>query len=282
MLERCPYGQPGDQRWVGETWNPCRSGEPKTGFTNEAGRCIVVEANMANGPVIIALLGAGSSGARSADLTAIRNWLAGNETPVAAPLLCYTSASIHHRKPRAMPRNSHMRLIALAASAAYWIGSAAGEFYVTPGGEAGSIGVYAAHINRSAQLRKAGVDTTLVSAGKYKVEGSLYEPLSKDAERFMQSRVDDYYAKFTRAVARHRGVSVLAVRNGMGQGRLLGAQAAKAAGMVDDVATFDDVVRRLLSSRQSSSSPGSNSLRLRQLDLAALTRFVTVSEAHRR
>ena len=89
----------------------------KTGFTNEAGRCIVVEANMANGPVIIALLGAGSSGARSADLTAIRNWLAGSETPVATPLLYYTSASIHHHKPRAMPRNSSMRLIAYSAKA---------------------------------------------------------------------------------------------------------------------------------------------------------------------
>ena len=36
----------------------------KTGFTNEAGRCIVIEANMPDGPVIIALMGAASSGAR--------------------------------------------------------------------------------------------------------------------------------------------------------------------------------------------------------------------------
>ncbi|TDY23936.1 signal peptide peptidase SppA [Paraburkholderia sp. BL6665CI2N2] len=138
----------------------------------------------------------------------------------------------------------------LAASAAYWIASAAGELYVTPGGEVGSIGVYAAHMDRSKQLRKAGIDTKLVSAGKFKVEGNPYQPLDEEARAFMQSRVDDYYSKFTRTVARNRGVSGLSVRSGMGQGRVLGAEAAKTAGMVDGIATFDDVVRRLLSSRR--------------------------------
>jgi signal peptide peptidase SppA len=140
----------------------------------------------------------------------------------------------------------------LAASAAYWLGSAASEFYVTPGGEVGSIGVWSAHEDWSKALADAGVTTTLISAGKYKTEGNPYEPLSADARAFMQSRVDDYYGAFTKAVARHRGVQVASVRDGMGAGRVLGAQAAKDAGMVDDIATFDDVIRRLSkNSRQS-------------------------------
>ncbi len=61
----------------------------------------------------------------------------------------------------------------------------------------------------------------------------------------MQSRVDDYYASFTKAVARWRGVPIAQVRDGMGQGRVLGADAALAQGMVDGVATFDDVVRKM-------------------------------------
>ncbi|ARK50044.1 S49 family peptidase [Burkholderia pseudomallei] len=133
----------------------------------------------------------------------------------------------------------------LAASAAYWLGSAASEFYVTPGGEVGSIGVWSAHEDWSKALAEAGVTTTLISAGKYKTEGSPYEPLSADAQSFMQSRVDDYYGAFTKAVARNRGVPITSVRDGMGQGRVLGAQAAKDAGMVDDIATFDDVIRRM-------------------------------------
>lgn len=61
----------------------------------------------------------------------------------------------------------------LAASAAYWIGCAASEFYVTPGGEVGSIGVWQAHQDFSRALDEAGVTTTLISAGKFKVEGRL-------------------------------------------------------------------------------------------------------------
>ena len=61
----------------------------------------------------------------------------------------------------------------------------------------------------------------------------------------MQSRVDDYYAAFTKGVARGRGVPIAQVRDGMGQGRVLGADAAMAQNMVDGVATFDDVVRKM-------------------------------------
>ncbi|MDQ2963225.1 MAG: S49 family peptidase, partial [Pseudomonadota bacterium] len=56
----------------------------------------------------------------------------------------------------------------LAASAAYWLGSAASEFYVTPSGEVGSIGVYAAHEDWSKALDIAGIKTTLISAGQHK------------------------------------------------------------------------------------------------------------------
>lgn len=143
------------------------------------------------------------------------------------------------RKPVVAIANS------LAASAAYWLGSAASELYVSPGGEVGSIGVWSAHEDWSKALAEAGVTTTLISAGMYKTEGNPYQPLSADAQSFMQSRVDDYYGAFTKAVARNRGVPVTSVRDGMGQGRVLGAQAAKNAGMVDDIATFEDVIRRM-------------------------------------
>lgn len=133
----------------------------------------------------------------------------------------------------------------LAASAAYWIGSAAQEFHVTPGGEVGSIGVWMAHQDYSKAMADAGVSTTLISAGEFKVEGNPYEPLSKEAQSFLQSRVDDYYATFTRAVAKGRKVGVDAVRGGMGQGRVLGADQAKSQNMIDSVSTFEQVVARM-------------------------------------
>lgn len=133
----------------------------------------------------------------------------------------------------------------LAASAAYWLGCAAGDFYVTPGGEVGSIGVWMAHEDWSKALEESGVVTTLVSAGKFKVEGNPYAPLDAEARDFMQSRVNDYYGAFTRDVAKGRKCSVDQVRSSMGQGRVLGADQAKADGMVDGVMSFDQVLRQV-------------------------------------
>ena len=133
----------------------------------------------------------------------------------------------------------------LAASAAYWIGCSASEFYVTPGGEVGSIGVWQAHFDYSKALEEEGVKTTLISAGKFKVEGNPYVPLDPEAQAFMQSRVDDYYNAFIQAVAVGRGVTVDVVRSGMGEGRVLGADAALTQRMVDGIASFDDVLARM-------------------------------------
>ena len=112
----------------------------------------------------------------------------------------------------------------LAASAGYWLAAQAGEVYVTPGGEAGSIGVWMAHEDWSAAMAEQGVKVTLISSGKHKVEGNPYEPLSEEARTFLQGRTDEYYAAFTKAVAKGRGVPIDAVRSGMGQGRVLGAE----------------------------------------------------------
>lgn len=154
----------------------------------------------------------------------------------------------------------------LAASAAYWIGTAASEFFVTPGGEVGSIGVWMAHEDWSKALAESGVDITLISAGKFKTEGHPYGPLPTEAKDFMQSRTDDYYGAFTRDVAKGRKCSVDAVRGGMGQGRVLGATQAKAEGMIDDVLTFDQVIRRV----QRAGKPARNALAAARNELEIL------------
>ena len=158
----------------------------------------------------------------------------------------------------------------LAASAAYWIGCSASEFYVTPGGEVGSIGVWQAHQDYSKAMDEAGVKTTLISAGKFKVEGNPYAPLDEEAQGFMQSRVDDYYAAFTKAVAKGRGVPISQVRNGMGQGRVLGADAALASSMVDGIATFEDVVKKMRRDARAQIKPNASRLNQARNSLALM------------
>lgn len=142
----------------------------------------------------------------------------------------------------------------LAASAAYWIASAADEFVVTPSGEVGSIGVITVHEDWSKAYEDAGVKTTLIKAGEFKYEGNYLEPLSEDAKAAIQAKVDTYYEAFVNGVARNRGVTAKVVKSDFGQGRVLTAAAAKAAGMVDRVDTLDGVLARLGVGQASSQS----------------------------
>lgn len=133
----------------------------------------------------------------------------------------------------------------LAASAAYWIGSQCTEFYCTPSGEVGSIGVYTAHADYSAMLEEEGVKMTLIQAGEFKTEGNPYGPLTDEAKAAIQKSVDGYYATFTQSVSRGRACPIANVRDNMGKGRCLSASDALAVGMIDGIATFDEVVAKM-------------------------------------
>ncbi len=134
-----------------------------------------------------------------------------------------------------------------AASAAYWLASAADELIVTPSGEVGSVGVYSVHQDLSALMAQKGIKHTFVAAGEFKVEGNPFEPLSKEARTEMQGKVDAFYRMFVAAVATQRGVSEQTVEETFGQGRMVMATEAVARGMADAVGTLDATVARLSS-----------------------------------
>lgn len=132
-----------------------------------------------------------------------------------------------------------------AASAAYWIAAQADKLVMTPSGMVGSIGVFAAHDDISGMQEKLGVKTTLIASSPEKVELSPFAPLSDEARAALQERIDTFYGMFVADVARGRGVSEAAVREGFGQGRIVTAEAALKAGMVDRVDTFAETLARL-------------------------------------
>ena len=134
----------------------------------------------------------------------------------------------------------------LMASAAYWIGTAADELVVSPSGEVGSIGVFAVHQDMSAALEDAGLKLSIISAGRYKVEGNPYEPLTEEARGAIQASVNDFYDAFVNDIARNRGVNSDAVRNGFGEGRVVGARQAVDLGMADRIETLNETIDRLL------------------------------------
>jgi signal peptide peptidase SppA len=134
----------------------------------------------------------------------------------------------------------------LAASAAYWLASQADEIVSIPSGTAGSIGVFTVHQDLSKALEAEGVKIDVIKAGKYKVEGNPFEPLTDEARAFIQGRVDDAYSQFVKDVARGRGVNVSDVKGGYGEGRALSAKDALKAGLIDRIGTMEDTFSRVL------------------------------------
>lgn len=132
----------------------------------------------------------------------------------------------------------------MAASAAYWVATAADEIVVTPGGQMGSIGVLMAHSDLSAQLELLGEKVTLISAGKKKMDANPVEPLSDAARVDIQATVDAYYASFINSVAKGRNVAPGAVRSGFGEGGMVGAAEAVKQGMADRIGTLDVAIAR--------------------------------------
>jgi signal peptide peptidase SppA len=133
----------------------------------------------------------------------------------------------------------------LCASAAFWIGSACSQLIAKQGSMTGSLGVYTGHENIAEAMKMAGVSFEFISAGKYKVEGNPYGPLTDEARAFTQSQVDAYYSAFSQAVAKGRSAPISQARDGMGEGRCLLPADALAAGMIDAIDTFDGVVKRM-------------------------------------
>lgn len=145
------------------------------------------------------------------------------------------------------------RIVAVAnglmASAAYWLGSQATEVVSIPSGEVGSKGVVMPHKDLSAALEKEGIKVRVFRSSKHKWAGNPFEPLSDEQAAEIQERVDAAGAQFDKDVAAGRVVELSAVRAGFGEGRVLDAKAAKAAGLIDRIATMDETIARLVGRR---------------------------------
>ena len=134
---------------------------------------------------------------------------------------------------------------AMAASAAYWLGSQADELVVTPSGQVGSIGVYMLFIDTSEKNAKDGIKYEAISAGEHKLDGAFWEPMSDETRAHFKASVDAVYADFLKAVAKGRNTTVADVKKSYGGGRVFDAKDALARGMVDRIETFDQVLARL-------------------------------------
>lgn len=150
----------------------------------------------------------------------------------------------------------------LAASAAYWLAAQAEKVFATPSADVGSIGVFAMHQDMTKAFEDAGISPTLISAGRYKTEGHhAAGPLSPDAQARMQAVVDARYQTFLNDVAAGRGTTAADVAANYGEGRVLTADEALHAGMIDQIATYADVIGMMVADISTRPAPAASRAR---------------------
>lgn len=132
----------------------------------------------------------------------------------------------------------------LMASAAYLTGSQAKMIYAPDSASIGSIGVVVAHADRSAELAASGRTVTLLHSGKHKVDGNQFGPLPQDVADKIQMSLDKTRSKFAAAVGAGRGSRFDKDSAMATEAEVYDAEEAMQIGMIDGIASFDEVLDR--------------------------------------
>jgi ClpP class serine protease len=141
---------------------------------------------------------------------------------------------------------------ACTTSAAYALAMAASKIFIPTAGVVGSIGVISTLIDTTVADAAQGVRVTLVTSGARKADGNPHVVKSDATIAVEQSKVNAFAGKFFDLVSSVRGIPVEQIR-GYEAGLFIGEQAI-AAGLADQIATFDQVLA-LLSSASAELQP---------------------------
>jgi signal peptide peptidase SppA len=136
----------------------------------------------------------------------------------------------------------HAVVNGMAASAAYWLASAAGRIIVTKTGVVGSIGIVMVHADYSRKLDKDGITPTLIFSGAHKVDGNLLEPLPSSVRADLQAECDKFYSLFVQGVASDRLTEAQARAT---EARVFIGADAVSAKLADEQGTFESALQSL-------------------------------------
>lgn len=132
-------------------------------------------------------------------------------------------------------------------SAGMWLASSARKITASPISEQGSIGVIITMMSYHELYKKAGIETKVVRAGKYKALGQPTEPLSEEVIAMAEEKADKLYGYFLDAMVRGRPGLSIANKDVWAEGKTFFADQALPLGLIDEIQSFDKVVAKLSS-----------------------------------
>lgn len=131
----------------------------------------------------------------------------------------------------------------VAASGGYYIAAASDKIIANPGTLTGSIGVIMEMANFEGLLQKIGVEGVVIKAGKNKDIGSPFRKMKDEERALLQHVLDDVHDQFIEAVAQGRSLKIETVRS-FADGRIFTGRQAKEIGLVDELGSFQDAIKK--------------------------------------
>jgi capsid assembly protease len=130
-----------------------------------------------------------------------------------------------------------------AASGGYWLASAAERIVMHQTGYAGSIGVLATVTDDKERREKSGVRKWEIVSSQSPLK--RVDPATDAGQAQLQEMVDEMAAIFIGQVAQHRATTAEHVTAHYGRGFVVSAQKSIAAGMADELGTYEGTLAKL-------------------------------------
>ncbi|AAB98642.1 TPA: signal peptide peptidase SppA [Methanocaldococcus jannaschii] len=132
----------------------------------------------------------------------------------------------------------------LDASGAYMVSAPADYIVAEKHSIVGSIGVRMDLMHYYGLMKKLGINVTTIKAGKYKDIGSPFRPMTKEEKEYLQKMINETYMDFVKWVAEHRHLSINYTLK-IADGKIYSGEDAKKVGLVDEVGTEEDALKKL-------------------------------------
>jgi protease-4 len=131
----------------------------------------------------------------------------------------------------------------VAASGGYYIAMGSDRIFAEPGTLTGSIGVVGGKLSLGGLYDKIGMTTSVITRGKNAGIFSTTTAFSDSERETMQKMLNEIYKQFTEKAAAGRKMDV-AVLEKLARGRVYTGRQALKIGLVDELGTLDDAVKK--------------------------------------
>ena len=157
-----------------------------------------------------------------------------------------TASDILYHEIRAFREKRKIPIVAaimdLGTSGGYYVAVAADKIVAHPSAITGSVGVIMVTLNARGLLEKVGIEPTTIVSGPKKAMGSPFRAVTEEERRIFQGLIDSFHARFIHVIDEGRSELDRDTIQRLADGRILTAQQAKDAGLIDRIGYLDDAI----------------------------------------